>query len=240
MARSDRLLRLLQALRRHRRPVTADALAAELEVSTRTVYRDIAALIGNNAPVRGEAGVGYVLGAGYDLPPMMFSADEVEAILIGLNWTRNRADPSLRRATEDVLAKLGAVLPKELRPMLLDSPVIAPVVGVDIVQDSIDVGLLRGAIRRSLKVSISYRDGQGAASERTIWPFRLAYFDMVRVVLAWCELRQEFRHFRTDRIAHAECPGVRYPEQRAVLQRRWEEREMTKYLARAEARNPDG
>ncbi len=226
MARSDRLLRLLQALRRHRRPVTADALAGELEVSVRTVYRDIAALVGNNAPIRGEAGVGYVLEAGYDLPPMMFTADEVEAILVGLNWTRGRADPNLQKAADDVIAKLGAVLPVELRPVLFDGGLIAPNVRQVIAQDSVDVGLFRRAIRAGHKVSIDYADAGGERSTRTIWPFGLAYFETVRVILAWCELRNGFRHFRTDRIDRAEATGERYPVRRAVLHQRWKEQEL--------------
>src|ERR1700733_8260617 len=120
MARTDRLLSLVQLLRRHRRPVTAAAMAEELGASIRTIYRDVAALIANRVPVRGEAGIGYVLDPGFDLPPMMFTTDEVEAILIGMRWLRERGDPALARAADDVVAKVGAVLPTSLKPLLFD------------------------------------------------------------------------------------------------------------------------
>ncbi len=206
--------------------MTAETLAAELEVSVRTVYRDIATLVGNHAPIRGEAGVGYVLEAGYDLPPMMFTADEVEAILVGLNWTRGRADAVLRRAADDVVAKLATVLPPEIRPVLLEGSLMAPNVGREIVPDAIDVALFRRAIRAGHKVRIDYADAAGAATARTIWPFGLAYFETVRVILAWCELRNGFRHFRTDRIRCAQATGERYPVRRAALHKQWKEQEL--------------
>ena len=234
MPRSDRLLRLVQSLRRHRNPVTAEALAEELRVSVRTIYRDIGSLIETRVPIRGEAGVGYVLEPGFDLPPMMFSADEVEAILIGLRWTRGRADPTLARAADDVMAKIGAVLPKELRPVLLDGSLLAPSFDGKVAADSIDVSLIRTAIRRNRKLAIVYLDADGRTSQRTIWPFALAYFEAVRVVLGWCELRNGFRHFRTDRISAATPVDLRYPQSRAALFKRWEAQEMAK--ARGEQR----
>jgi predicted DNA-binding transcriptional regulator YafY len=112
MQRAERLLDLIQSLRRRRRPVTADTLAAELDVSVRTVYRDIAALMRQGVPVRGEAGIGYVLDAGFDLPPLMLSPDEIEAVLVGMRWLSERADPVLARAAEDVVSKVAAVLPR--------------------------------------------------------------------------------------------------------------------------------
>ena len=228
MARSDRLLQLVQALRRRRRPVSAEALAAELGVSVRTVYRDIATLIGNRVPIRGEAGIGYVLEAGYDLPPMMVTADEVEAILIGLQWTQARGDTNLRRAADDVVAKIGAVLPKELRPVLLEGALLAPVFEEKIAADSIDVSLVRTAIRRNRKIAINYVDSDENPTRRIVWPFGLAYFDAVRVVLAWCELRNGFRHFRTDRIEKIEAVDARYPLARAALFKRWKVEGMPK------------
>ena len=118
MRRADRLLQLIQILRRHRRPVTGETMAAELEVSLRTVYRDIASLIGEGVPVRGEAGVGYVLGEGYDLPPLMFTVDELEAVMLGLRWVARRGDTQLSRAAMDTVAKIGTVLPAGLKPFL--------------------------------------------------------------------------------------------------------------------------
>ena len=224
MARSDRLLALLQSLRRHRHPVTADFLARELEVSVRTVYRDIGVLVASRVPIRGEAGVGYVLEPGFDLPPMMFTPDEIEAILIGMRFVRDRGDAVLSRAAEDVIAKVGAVLPDALRPLLFDGALYAPSYCDAIVEEAVDVAPLREAIRRNLKVVIDYRDATNKHTRRTIWPFGLAYFDQVRVVMAWCEMRQAFRHFRTDRIV-ALSLGQRYPARRAELMKRWEREE---------------
>ena len=221
MKRSDRLLALVQILRRRRRPVTAGALAGELGVSERTIYRDMDSLLAAGAPVRGEAGVGYVLDAGYDLPPMMFTPDEIEAILVGMNWLAGRGDTALARAAEDVVAKVGVVLPERLRPLLFEGALFAPDMGRARPVDGIDVSLLRGAIRAGLKATIVYADGAGATSERVIWPFGLAYFDAARVVIAWCELRGDFRHFRTDRITSLTV-GAKYPARRADLLRRWE------------------
>lgn len=237
MAKTERLLALVQALRRHRRPVTAETLSQELEVSVRTVYRDIAALAANRVPVRGEAGIGYVLDPGYDLPPMMFTPDEVEAILVGLRWLRERADASLSRAADDVLAKIGSVLPTALKPVLYEGALFAPAMGNKVKHEVVDIGPLRSAIRNGLKAHIQYADAGGTATARVIWPFGLAYFDSVRVVIAWCEMREGFRHFRTDRIAALEI-GERYPGRRAQLLQRWKKEELPR-LQGASAR-PSG
>ncbi len=224
MPRSDRLLSLVQTLRRRRQPVTAGELARELEVSVRTIYRDIGVLVGSRVPIRGEAGIGYVLEPGFDLPPMMLTPDEIEAILIGMRFVRSRGDPILSRAADDVIAKVGAVLPSGLQPVLFDGGLYAPSYCDSVVREAIDVSPLREAIRKNLKVEMDYRDGEGNPSRRTIWPFGLAYFESIRVVMAWCELRESFRHFRTDRIVSLQT-GPRYPERRAVLMRRWEKEE---------------
>ncbi len=224
MARSDRLLSLLQHLRRYRRPVTADTLARELEVSVRTIYRDIGALVASQVPIRGEAGVGYVLEAGFDLPPMMLTPDEIEAVLVGMRFVRNRGDAALSRAAEDVIAKVGAVLPDALRPMLFDGTLYAPAYGPEIARETIDMAPLREAIRKGLRATIDYEDAGAKASRRTILPFALAYFDTVRVVMAWCEMREDFRNFRTDRVGNMKI-GDRYPARRSDLMKRWENRE---------------
>ncbi|MCC2099418.1 MAG: YafY family transcriptional regulator [Hyphomicrobiales bacterium] len=224
MARSDRLLSLVQHLRRHRRPVTAETLAQELEVSVRTIYRDIATLIGNQVPIRGEAGIGYVLEAGFDLPPMMLTPDEIEAILVGMHFVRNRGDASLARAADDVVAKVGAVLPEALRPVLFEGSLFAPAFSARIARESVDMAPLREAIRKGLRTTISYEDAMGKSSRRTIWPFALAYFDAVRVVVAWCEMREAFRNFRTDRISNMKF-DERYPARRAELLRRWQQQD---------------
>ena len=219
MSRATRLLDLLQALRRHRRPVTAASLAAEIGVSLRTIYRDIASLQAQGATIAGEAGIGYVLQPGLLLPPLMFSPDEIDAVLLGLRLVADRADPGLGRAADNAAAKITAVLPADRRDaaettVLMAGPA-APV------SDQIDVGPLRAAIRAERKITLSYCDGEGAATERVVWPIALSMFNIVRVLIGWCELRQDFRHFRTDRIVAASVQEARIPRRRAALLREW-------------------
>jgi predicted DNA-binding transcriptional regulator YafY len=222
MRRADRLLQLIQILRRHRRPVTGETMAAELEVSLRTVYRDIASLIGDGVPVRGEAGVGYVLGEGYDLPPLMFTVDELEAVMLGLRWVARRGDSQLSKAAMDTVAKIGTVLPPGLRPFLYDASLLIP--QRDVLPDRIDVALFRSAIREGKKVALKYSNVDNERTERLIWPIAISYFDASRIVIAWCELRQDFRSFRTDRMLAADVLNDKYPARRAKLLKEWNER----------------
>jgi predicted DNA-binding transcriptional regulator YafY len=222
MRRADRLLRVIQLLRRHRRPVTGQVMAEELEISLRTLYRDIANLITDGVPIRGEAGVGYVLGEGYDLPPLMFKADELEAVMLGLRWVAKRGDPDLARAAMDTAAKIGTVLPANLKPFLYDSPLMASP-HFQVVEDRIDVAALRLAIREQHKLHIHYRAEEGTESKRTIWPIGISYFDAQRLIIAWCELRQDFRSFRTDRIVTSEVLPDKYKERRKALLSKWQE-----------------
>ncbi len=232
MRRADRLLRIIQMLRRHRRPVTGGRMAEELEVSLRTLYRDIADLITDGVPIRGEAGVGYVLGEGYDLPPLMFKSDELEAIMLGLGWVKGRGDKALQRAAEDVVAKIGTVLPEALRPFFYDAPLITPP-KFGLPEDKVDTGALRVAIRAQSKVHIAYGDERGAASNRVIWPLAISYFDSQRIVVAWCELRKGFRHFRTDRINAMNVLAEKYREPRLKLLSQWKvEREAEDHKSR--------
>ncbi|MGE3146328.1 MAG: helix-turn-helix transcriptional regulator [Pseudorhodoplanes sp.] len=222
MRRADRLLRLIQVLRRQRRPVTAETIADELEVSVRTVYRDIAALQAERVPIRGEAGIGYVLDDGFDLPPLMFSPDEIEALILGLRWVARYGDSELARASRDVVAKIGTVLPPQLKPVLYEATFVVPP-AIDAPTDCIDVSQLRAAVRRGCKVEVDYRDEAGCDTRRTIWPFAFTYYKASRVVVCWCELRGGFRHLRTDRIAAMRVLDKHYPERRAVLARRWQD-----------------
>src|SRR5579885_2145638 len=219
MRRADRLFRIVQILRRKRRPVTAGEIAEEMETSLRTIYRDIAQLMADRVPIRGEAGVGYVLEGGFDMPPLMLTADEVEAAILGAQWVMGRADPVLSRAAADLVAKIGAVIPEHLRPLLMEPGLAAPHKPAP--PDAIDMPRLRAAIRRQDKVFIVYRDEKNAASERIIWPIAIAYLDVVRLIVAWCELRKAFRHFRTDRVIRADFLDVRYPTPRARLRHQW-------------------
>lgn len=200
------------------------ALAEQTGVSIRTLYRDIASLQSMGALVEGEPGIGYVMKPGFILPPLMFTAEEIEAIVLGSRWVAERTDSHLGNAARSALARIASVLPSDLRDDLETSTlVIGP--GTTVPTDTVEVALLRRAIRAERKLTITYRDATEAQSERTIWPFGLAFFESVRVLLGWCEMRQGFRHFRTDRIFSAQMIETRYPRRRQVLFRRWHETE---------------
>lgn len=215
LSRTERLLDLLQILRRHRNPVPGHVLANELGVSMRTFYRDIATLQGQGANIEGEPGLGYVLRPGFTLPPLMFSTEELEALVLGSRWVARRADDAgLGAAAADALAKIAAVLPAELRDEVEAATLL---VGPRTEHVSlVDAGLIREAIRREHKLVITYGD-----VERTIWPFAIGFFEHVRIVVAWCELRGDFRHFRTDRIQGVTATEDGYPRRRAVLLKEW-------------------
>jgi predicted DNA-binding transcriptional regulator YafY len=221
MARSDRLLTLTQALRRRRRPVTAAVLATEMQVSERTIYRDIASLQGTGVPIRGEAGIGYVLEPGYDLPPLMLTPEEAEALMLGARFVRERGDPDLQRIIDDAIAKIEAVLPESTRLSLREAPLYPPG-SAHIPLDRISATQLRRAVRDNRKMRILYRDLNERDSERVIWPVFVAYFERSRLLVAYCELRQDFRTFRTDRIQSIQVLDERPPVRRAILLRQFE------------------
>jgi predicted DNA-binding transcriptional regulator YafY len=227
MRRADRLFQIIQVLRRTRRPVTADAIAAELETSKRTIYRDIADLIGQRVPIRGEAGVGYVLDGGFDLPPLMLTPDEIEAAVLGAQWVARRGDPDLARAALDLIAKIGAAVPERLRPLVLE-PATGAAPAWNVAPDRIDMAAVRRAIHGGRKIRLAYRDEQERQTERTVWPFAVGYHETVRLMVAWCELRGDFRSFRTDRVAEADFLEDRYPERPAILRARWRKLRMTR------------
>jgi predicted DNA-binding transcriptional regulator YafY len=224
MSRAQRLLDLIQILRRHRFPVTGATLAAELGISLRTLYRDIGTLQEQGASIEGEPGLGYVLRPGFMLPPLMFSEDEIEALVLGSRWVADRADIRLGAAARNALTKIAAVLPHDLRETLdASSLLIGP--GDPISTGGPELNVIRQAIRSERKIEITYRDSNSAESIRTIWPFALGFFDHARVIVAWCELRQAFRHFRTDRISTFVISGQRYPRRRQSLLKEWRELE---------------
>ncbi|HVX73767.1 MAG TPA: YafY family protein [Devosia sp.] len=239
MSRTERLLDLLQILRRHRAPVSGATLAAELDVSIRTLYRDIATLQGQGAEIDGEPGLGYVLKPGFMLPPLMFSIDELEALVIGMQWARRQDDDRrLSQAAANTLSKIAAVLPDELRREVDAGTLFVP--GRRTLPVQIDPSLLRDAIRKEIKLRIGYRDDAGRETERIIWPFVIGFFEQHKVVGAWCELREDYRHFRLDRIASAAATGERAPRRRHAMLKEWREKmdiERARWEREAAARN---
>ncbi len=220
MRRADRLFQIIQVLRRTSKPLTADAIAAELETSKRTVYRDIATLIGQRVPIRGEAGIGYVLDGGFDMPPLMLTADEVEAAVLGAQWVASAGDPALARAAQDLIAKIAATVPARLRIFVAESAVTTPqACGPKV--DTIDVARLRAWCKAGRKLVLGYRDENDRVTERTVWPFLVGYREASRVFVAWCELREDFRTFRADRVVTAQFLDERYAVRPSALRANW-------------------
>lgn len=220
MSRSDRLFEIIQLLRRTKNPWTADRLAEALEVTSRTIYRDIAALQAMRVPIAGEAGIGYIMRPGFDLPPLMFSTDEAEAIVVGLALLQRTGDRGLQRAAESVARKIADVVPPGLVATLTRAPLhvshygaTPPVV--------VDLESLRGAIRGERKLLIDYSDGEGRETRRTILPLAVFYYVEVVVLAAWCELREDFRHFRVDRILVCSELEARFKGRGDKLRQRW-------------------
>ncbi len=222
MSRTERLFELIQILRRHRYPISGAKLAAELQVSIRTLYRDIATLQSQGAQIDGEPGLGYVLRPGFMLPPLMFSEEEIEALVLGSRWVAERADSQLKSAACNALAKIAAVLPADLRHQLnATALLVGP--GQPIAAGDEEITTIRHVIRTEKKLLITYSDVKENETHRIIWPFAIGFFDRVRIVVAWCELRQEFRHFRTDRIIKLTVLETRYPQRRQTLLKKWRE-----------------
>jgi predicted DNA-binding transcriptional regulator YafY len=221
MRRADRLFQIIQALRRSTQPVTANQLAMELEVSQRSIYRDIADLMGQRVPIRGEAGIGYVLDRDFDMPPLMLTPDELEAAVLGAQWVAERGDAVLASAARDLISKITAVVPEHLRPFITAPSIGAPT-SRGVAADGIDIGLTRSCIRRGRKIRIRYRDEQSRETERTIWPTMIGFAETVRLLAAWCELRQDFRHFRTDRIVGSEFLEEPFGCRPDELRARWQ------------------
>jgi predicted DNA-binding transcriptional regulator YafY len=221
MRRADRLFQIIQILRRAIRPVTAAALAEELEISKRTVYRDVADLMAQRVPIAGEAGLGYLLASDYDMPPLMLTPDEIEAVMLGAQWVAGRSDKILSNAARDVVAKIAAVVPERLRPFIAEPSVGAkPTLAGQ--AESVDPSMLRSAIRNGMKLRLRYRSEAGEETERVVWPVILGYAETHRLLVAWCELRQGFRHFRADRTIEAEMLDQRNGQRQGELRRRWQ------------------
>ena len=220
MARAERLLELMQALRRRRAPVAGAELANELGVSLRTLYRDIAVLKAQGAAIEGEAGFGYVLKAGFTLPPLMFTVDEVEALALGARWVEGRADEGLARHAKDAVAKIAAVLPAE-RAGALDWPTLLAGARKTGGAERAVLSLVREALRDERKLAFAYADKAARASNRVVWPIAVGFFEEVMMLAAWCEGREAFRHFRLDRMDGVEVLAERLPKARRTLLKEW-------------------
>lgn len=225
MRRADRLFQLLQLLR-GRRVATAGFLAERLQVSERTVYRDVRDLCGSGVPIQGEAGVGYALDRSFDLPPLMFDREEVEALVLGSRVVQAWADAGLQRAAERALAKIDSVLPPPLRARLSRKTLLAP--GFHVRRESVSaLAVLRQAIEEQRKVRLEYRRADQTESERIVWPLGLAFWGSRWSLAAWCQSRDDFRNFRLDRMGQVQL----LPERFELT----EGRTMEDYLRKVEA-----
>ena len=192
MRRTDRLFEIIQILRSEHRVITARQIADRLEVSTRTVYRDIQTLQGMRTPIEGEAGVGYMMRQGYDLPALNFSTDEIEAIVVGLSLVAQTGDKGLQRAARQVSDKID--MARGLYESLQVSNREA------LIPQAVNPEIIRRAIRSEQKLDIQYRDENEVESERRIRPLAIIYYVHAMLLVSWCEMRNDFRHFRIDRM----------------------------------------
>lgn len=226
MRRADRLLQIVQILRREGKPVSAGAIAEELEVAKRTIYRDMLAMESINVPVRGEAGVGYVLEEGYDLPPLIFNIGELETLMLGARFVEKFGDPDQIADARNMVAKVGAVLPAALREKFKAVPLYVGPRAAPEADTKVDSKRVRDALRRGKVIEIKYQDEAGRKTTRAVWPVSVGYFDMKRVMVAWCELRDDFRAFRVDRIVELIQTDRRLPRSQAALKKEWLAREV--------------
>jgi predicted DNA-binding transcriptional regulator YafY len=212
MRRADRLYRIIETLRGRRKAVTAQEIAEAMEVSVRTIYRDVADLMASGVPVDGEAGVGYVLRPGFHMPPVNLDQEEVEALALGVAMAVRFGDKALASAAERLRGKLMAVMPPSLADSFDQIAIYAPMHNGSIRVPE-GFGPLRRAMRERRKVRLAYRDVDGVPSNRIVRPLALAFFAPQWTLTAWCELRQDFRMFRVDRIAELAITDARFSEE---------------------------
>lgn len=221
MDKTERLFSVMDALRRHRRPVTAQQLADEQGVSVRTLYRDIQTLIGLGAPIDGEAGIGYMLRSGFFLPPLMFNAEELEALVLGARWVEGQPDDGLSAAARNALGKIATASPEDLRDRLSTTGLWAAQ-GSWVRSSEPLLGTAREAMRNEKTLHLSYTDEAGNETQRPVWPVTLAYYEDKHIIGAWCTLRQDFRNFRIDRIRDARLGTEPFGRRRVILLKEWE------------------
>ncbi len=222
MRKAARLFEIIQILKLAKAPVTGAQIAARLEVTLRSIYRDIAALQAMRVPIEGERGIGYILRPGFDLPPLMFTIEETEAVVLGMALIDRTADAALKQAAARVLAKIAAAVPPPLRDSLAPRTLhawgsVAPV------PEGLDLGLVRAAIRAEEKLSLDYRDEQGRATQRIIRPIALIYYSETANIVGWCELRHAIRNFRADRVTACALTGSFFPGEGDRLRGLWME-----------------
>ncbi len=220
MRKASRLFEIIQILRLARKPVTAAEMAATLEVTPRSIYRDIAALQAMRVPIEGGRGIGYILRPGFDLPPLMFSIEETEAIVLALALLARTGDEELKAAAGRVNQKITGAVPEPLRLAFRNQALhawgtVAPS------PTGVDLALVRRAIRDERKLGVDYRDELGRATERTIRPIALIYYSETANIVAWCELRQAIRNFRADRVEHCEATDDFFPGEGEGLRDLW-------------------
>jgi len=228
VGKTERLFGVMDALRRHRRPVTASRLAEEQGVSVRTLYRDVQTLISLGAPIDGEAGIGYMLRPGFFLPPLMFGREELEALVLGIQWVSAQPDDKLAEAAKNALGKIAAASPADLRE-LIDDTGLRPILITWKQKPMPVLGLIRQAMRQEKALVMQYDDETSRSSERNIWPVQLAYYEGKQIVAAWCCMRNAFRHFRTDRITGLTLTDNRFGKPRKMLVREWRIEQARKY-----------
>lgn len=220
MRRADRLFQIIQILRRSTQPVTAGQIASEVEVSRRTIYRDIADLIGQRVPITGEAGYGYVLGDDYEMPPLTLTTDEADALALGAQWVAAHPDRAVARAALDALTKIRLALPEVARLSLA-----RPLLGVkapQMPQAGLDTSAIRRALRDEAVLAFTYTDASGAQTMRSVWPVLLGYDEGVCLLVAWCEMRAAFRHFRVERMLQVAVLPRGLGRPRSRLLREWQ------------------
>ncbi len=215
MPRSSRMFEIIQVLRSAANPMTAAQIATECEVTPRTIYRDIATLQSMRVPIEGAAGIGYIMRRGYDLPPLNFDVEEAEAITVGLSMIARTGDKSLQKAAKRAAQKLAEATP--LSETLFSSTWGAAE------PHGIDLSEIRRAIRDEKKLCITYHDADGTETDRTVCPISIIYYSEVIVMPAWCELRNDFRHFRLDRLANQPKikPGGNFIGKSRALRAQW-------------------
>jgi len=220
MRKASRLFEIIQILRLAKTPITAAKMAAQLEVNMRSIYRDIAGLQAMRVPIEGERGIGYILRPGFDLPPLMFTAEETEAVVLGMALIERTGDTDLKKASERVVAKIAAAVPAPLREALTSRALHAWGASTP-APEGIDFGIVRRAIRDEEKLLLDYRDQQNNPTRRIVWPLALIYYLDNAVIVGWCELRQAIRNFRIDRVESCSLTGNHFPKEGDRLRSVW-------------------